>query len=135
MTIRTLETFRLAVIGVWGSGTGGCSVVTNVRDGCTCVRQKFSLEAEGSQSSYRSERPHVKDAKNPVEVQSPGSDRFFIVLRVVTSRDHIPFTPLDDVPLDIIRSPDLEHGEKLPGYASLIQLTSLISQSLQGQTD
>jgi len=44
---------------------------------------------------YRNDETHVEDLKNLVEVQLPGGDRLFVVLRVETSRDHIPFTPLD----------------------------------------
>ena len=51
--------------------------------------------------------------KDSVEVQPPGGDRRFIVLRVVTPRNHIAFTPLDDVPLDLTRSPDREVGEEI----------------------
>ena len=50
---------------------------------------------------------------NFVEVQPPGSGRLFVVLRVITSRDHIPFTPLDDVPPDLVHSPDWELGEEI----------------------
>ena len=49
---------------------------------------------------------HVKDMKNLVEVQLPGGDRFLTALCVMTSRDRVPFTPLDDVPLDLVRGPD-----------------------------
>ena len=51
--------------------------------------------------------------KNPVEVQPPSGDRLFVVLRVIMSGDHIPFTPLDDVPLDLVHSPDRELGEEI----------------------
>jgi hypothetical protein len=34
--------------------------------------------------------------KNFVELQLPGCDSLFVVLRVVTPGDHIPFTPLDE---------------------------------------
>ena len=51
--------------------------------------------------------------KNPVEVQLPGGDRLFIVLRVVTSRDRVPFASLDDVSLDLISNPDRELGEEI----------------------
>ena len=51
--------------------------------------------------------------KNLVEVQPPGSNRLFIVLRVITSRDRVPSTPLDDVSLDLVHSPDWEIGEEI----------------------
>ena len=46
--------------------------------------------------------------QNSVEVRLPGSDHLFVILRVVTSRDHVPFTSPDDVPLDLAHSPDRE---------------------------
>ena len=51
--------------------------------------------------------------KNLVEFQPPGGDRLFIVLRVVTSRDRIPRTPLDNIPLDLARSPGWKPSEKM----------------------
>ena len=45
--------------------------------------------------------------KDPVDAQSPVGDRFFIV-RVENSRDHIPFAPLDDFPLDLGHSPAIQ---------------------------
>ena len=81
-------------------------VLMNTRAGCVCIYPKFSLEAEGQQSSYRSDGTHVKDMKGPVKIQPLGDHRFLVVLRVIKSRDRIPFTPLDDVPLDLVHSPD-----------------------------
>ena len=46
--------------------------------------------------------------ENPIEVQPPGSDRLLLALCMVTSRDRIPFTPLDNVPLDLVHSPTIE---------------------------
>ena len=48
---------------------------------------------------------------NPVEVQPPGDYRLFIVLRVVTSRDHIPSASLDNEPLDLVYNPVRELGK------------------------
>jgi len=53
----------------------------------------------------RSDGTHVKHTPNPLEVRAPGGNRLFIVLRTVTSRDHAPFTPLDDILPDLVRSP------------------------------
>ena len=55
---------------------------------------------------------HVEDTKNPLEVQIPGRDRLFIVIRVITSRDRIPSAPLGDVPLDLVHNPDTELCEE-----------------------
>ena len=46
--------------------------------------------------------------KDPIEVQPPGRDRFLIVLGVESSRDHVPFSPLDDVPLNPGHGPAIE---------------------------
>ena len=43
--------------------------------------------------------------QDPVEVQPPGRGRLPVVLRVKKSRGHVPFTPLDDIPLDLGHSP------------------------------
>ena len=61
---------------------------------------------------YRSERTHVEDMNNPVEVQPPGGNRLIVVLLVETSRDRISFTPLDDVLLD------LGHNTAIEGFVS-----------------
>ena len=64
------------------------------------------------QLSCRGDRTHVEDTKDPLEVQLPGGDRLSIVLRVVTSRDRVPPSPLGDVPLDLVHNPDPEFGEE-----------------------
>ena len=52
---------------------------------------------------------HVKDVKDPVEVQPPGGDCLFVALRVEKTTDRISFAPaLDDVPLDLGHSPAVE---------------------------
>ena len=101
------------VLGVWtipmdigNSGVLARSVLISVRNGWTFVYPKFSLEVESQQWSCRGGGTHVKDAKNPVEVRPPVGDCLFIVLRVITSRDHVPFTPLNDVPLDLVHGPN-----------------------------
>ena len=53
-------------------------------------------------------RTHVEDMKDPIEVQSPGRDRLFIILRVEHPRQPVSFTPLFDVPLDLGHGPAIE---------------------------
>ena len=77
----------------------------SVRSGCTCARPKFSLGAESQQSSHKSDMTHIKNVKNPAELQLPGSNRLFIFLRVIASGNRIPFTPLDGILLDLGDSP------------------------------
>ena len=64
------------------------------------------------QLSCRGDGAHVEDTNNPLEVQLPGRDRFFVGLCVVTSRDRIPSAPLGDVLLDLVYNPDPELGEE-----------------------
>jgi hypothetical protein len=51
------------------------------------------------------ERMHFKDTTDPIEIQSPGGDCLFIILRAELSKHRKLVTPLDDVPLDLDRSP------------------------------
>ena len=90
---------------LWASETVVCLFVALDVTGCTPVYPKFSLGAGGRWWSYRSDRTHIKDTPNPVEVQAPGGNHLFIVLHTVAPRDQILFVSLDDVPLDLIRSP------------------------------
>jgi hypothetical protein len=86
---------RRIVMNIRNNGMGFRNVIS------MCFDLNFCLEAKNQQRSYRSERTHVKDMKNPVEIQPPGIDRLVVVLLVETSRDHISFTPLHDVLLDL----------------------------------
>ena len=53
-----------------------------------------SLGRKVSKSLHSSDKTHVEDLKNPVEVRLPGPDRLFIVVRMKVSRDCAPLTPL-----------------------------------------
>ena len=66
---------------------------------------------------------------NFIEVQPPGSGRLFVVLRVITSGDRIPFTPLDYVPLDLVHSPDCGFGEELLQGVRIAGSTYVVSFS------
>ena len=110
-------------MNVGNDGVGSCSVtpgggfirsiLMSVRTGRVCICPKFNLEAESQQLPCRGNGTHVKDTANPVEVKLPGGNRLFIVLRVIASRDRIPFPPLDDVLLDPVHDPDRELGEEI----------------------
>ena len=51
---------------------------------------------------------------DPVEVQLPGSNRLSII-RAEKSRDHVPFTLLDDFPFDLSHNPMIENTvSKMP---------------------
>ena len=66
-----------------------------------CVQCKFSLKVDGWLWPFRSDKTHVKDKKDLVQVQPPGCNHILIALRVQKSRDGISFTLLDDLPLDL----------------------------------
>jgi len=46
--------------------------------------------------------------KVSVEVHSPFTDRLSIIVRVQEPSDNVLFAPLDDLPLDLGRSPAIE---------------------------
>jgi hypothetical protein len=48
---------------------------------------------------------YVEDVKNPVELQLPTGNHFFVILRLEESRDGVPPTPFDDFLLDLCHSP------------------------------
>lgn len=45
---------------------------------------------------------------NLIEIQCPGGDCLFVVLRVVIPRKRMPFAPFDDITLDLGHSPAVE---------------------------
>jgi len=64
------------------------------------IYRELSLHVSGKQWPYSNDKTHVKDVKNPVQVQLPGGDRLLVVLRIGKSRHQIPSTFLDDPLLD-----------------------------------
>lgn len=102
------------------------------RIGCVRGCPKFGLKGEGQRSPRRNDRTYVKDMENLVELRPPGGDRFFVVLRVVTSGDCIPFTSLDDMLLDLNRGPGREFGKEIARMASY---THVFSFSIASRTD
>ena len=63
--------------------------------------------------------------KDPVQAPLPSDDRIFVALRVEGSRDHIPLTLLDDLPMDLANGPAIETSGKrtIQRAHSFIQLT------------
>lgn len=51
---------------------------------------------------------HIKDIKDPIEVELPGGDPVFVVLRMERAKDTTSFTKLDDAPLDLRHSPAIK---------------------------
>lgn len=58
-----------------------------------------------SNDRYSSDRTHVKDLKNLVEVQSPGNDLSLVSPCMEVSRNFISVFLLDDILLDLRHSP------------------------------
>ena len=75
-----------------------------------CIYRKFGLEVNSQRWPCGGDGTYVENVENPVEVQSPGGDRLFIILRVEDSRDRILFTPFDVAPLDLGHSTAIERS-------------------------
>ena len=123
---------RIIVMSVGNNGVAIRSVLMSARNSYTCVYQKFSLEAEGQHSSHRSDRTHVRDMKNSVKPQPPGSDHLVVVLCVIRLGDRILFTLLDDVPLELVRSPMIESLVNHTVYALWFNLHRQFLNRLEG---
>ena len=79
---------------------------------------------------------HIKDLKNSVQVQPPGSDRFSVrVLLVQKPRDWILFTPLDDVRLDLDHSATVERFVSKHPEVNIADSTHIISCSIALRAD
>lgn len=74
--------------------------VRNIMANVRIVGLKFGLEVGGWWWSYRGDRTYVQGMENPVELQTPGGDRFIVVLLAKTPRDRISSTLFNDVLLD-----------------------------------
>lgn len=83
------------------------TIKTNVVSDRESIHRKFGLEADDQQWQYGSDRTHVEDVENRIEVQHPGHNHL-LVLRVEGSSDHISLTLLDDPPLDLRHNAAIE---------------------------
>ena len=84
-------------------------------------------EGEVNDGHHSNDRTHIKHLKDILEVQPPAGDRLFIFLRVEMPTDHVPFTPLAELPLDIRYGPAIESiTMKDSKRVSLVQLTPAI---------
>ena len=100
--------FHNAMMNVGNDGTSIHDAVTDAQNNCACIYCKFSLGA----------LKHKKDHT---------SDRLLAVLCIYKSRDHVPFTLLDDLPLDPRNSPGIRpqaSSMRCSKYVLLVQLTS-----------
>ena len=57
---------------------------------------------------HSNNRTHIKDLKNLIKVQLPCGNRLLVALGAKASRDRIPFTPLDQPPLNLCYGPAIE---------------------------
>ena len=96
------------VLNLGNDGVGVCNALTSVRNDQVCVNRKFGLEEVSWQRSCGSGGTHVEYMKDPLEVRPPGGNRLFVVLRVEMSGNYVPFSPLDDVPMNLSRGPAIE---------------------------
>ena len=142
-TTRILATFQLVAVNV-GSGGVGHSGLRNRWGGCLkrhgvyiwmCIYHEFSLEARSQQQSSRSDGTHVKNVKNTVKLQPPGSDCLFIILRVVMSRDRVPFTSLNNVPLDLVHSSTIQSLVRKSHGVRIADSTYVVNLSIASRTD
>jgi len=63
---------------------------------------------EVSNGPYSSDRTHVDDLMDLVEVQLPGGDLFLVGLCMQILRNRITFSLLDDIPFDLRHSPGVK---------------------------
>ena len=83
-TISLLLAFHYVAMNVRNDGLG-------VHDCRMSVYGKFGLTQTVRHVSRKGGSTHVKDMKDPVEVQPPGGDVVFVVLRVEKARDGTSF--------------------------------------------
>ena len=121
-------------VNVGNDGVAVRSVMTNARIGYMCDL-KFRLEAGSYQWSYKSDRTHVEDIENSVQVRPPGGDRLIITLRVETSRDRVSFTSLGDVPLDLGHSTGIESFVGKSSDVGTADSTHIVNCSIALRTD
>jgi len=73
-----------------------------------CLLELPYGRGEVNNGHHSKDRTHVKDLKNILEAQLPGSDRLFIFLRAETPTNHAPFIPLRELPPNICYGPAIE---------------------------
>jgi hypothetical protein len=126
------------ILDAGNDGVGVRDIVTTAATAASVVTVSAFWEREVSSGHHSSDRTYVQDLKNVFEVQPPGGDRLFIFLRAETLRDRIPFTPLDQLPLDICHCPAIERVYISGGWwkcVSLARPTASIDLSHHTRTD
>jgi len=109
MTVRSSDGgVRDVILGAGGGGLGVRDIMANDWGGCICVYWNCLMEGEVSNGHHLVDSTHVKDLKDILEAQPPGSDRLFIFLRTETPIDHAPSIPLRELPPNICYGPAIE---------------------------
>jgi hypothetical protein len=66
------------------------------------IQHELGLGVNGQQWSHDdADGTYVEDEKDLTEIRPPGGDRFLVVLRVDKPRDCVPFSFLDNLPLNL----------------------------------
>ena len=86
-------------------------------------------------ATHKGDGTHVEDVKDPVEVQFPGGDRFFIARRMDESRDRVPLALFDDLPLDLCHSPAIKSVVSELPKVGITGSTHVINCSIASRTD
>ena len=128
---------------------GTCNVVMNVGNDAVCVRdvvtnvgnlyvrfdRKLSLKKGGQQWRGGIGRTHVKDMKDPVEVQPPGGNRVFIALGVEKARNYVALALLQDLPLDLRHGPTITCAVGQPSKLRTVGSTHVVNWFMASDTD
>ena len=72
------------------------------------IHQQLRLKLDYERSSNRTDRTHIEDVKDPMEVLPPSGNRTLVILHVEESGDRMSFTLLGDLLLDLGHSPAIE---------------------------
>lgn len=74
----------------------------------TCVCYEFSLKTDDKRWRRKSDGTHIEDVKDPVKIQLPGSNRFFVILRTEKARNRVSLALFDCLPLNLRRGPGMK---------------------------
>ena len=91
-------------------------VTANIGNRSVGIYREFGLKTDGQKRGRGGNGTHVEDMKDPVEVQSPGRNPFFIILRVEKARNNASITQLDNGSLDLRYSPAINETVSKSGY-------------------
>jgi hypothetical protein len=110
--------------------------VLGIHDRSMRVYGEFGLETDCQKCECRCDRTYVEDMKDPVKVQPPGCDFFFVVLRMEKARNSTPFFQLANAPLDLCYRPGTKGAiSKSCTTQTPAGLTHVASCSIASDTD